>query len=158
MQQIYKKKSFKSIWGSLCRFRRIGIALDCFFSVVLKGLRLQSATRTYDPKKKKKKNADYFSTFHFSPHFPNAVEYLFPSLKEQKAKKALMFPSLYIWKQILPNEHTLKRHGYTPPRKVRDSFPYSSIAKPLAERGGSWYIIAQKIVLQWYLLALWQYM
>lgn len=104
--------------------------------------------------KKKKKSTDYFSTFHFSPHFPNAVEYLFPSLEEQKAKKALMFPSFYIWRQFLPNEHALKRHGYTPPRKVTDSFPYSSIAKPLAERGGSCYIIAQKIVLHWYLLAL----
>lgn len=56
--------------------------------------------------------------FIFSPHFPNAAEHLFSSLEVQEVMKALMLPSFYTWKQPLPNENVLKRHGYTPARKI----------------------------------------
>lgn len=125
VQKICKNSYFKSIWGCLYSFRRIGIAFDSFVLLFWK-----AATRSCDTKK----GTDYLSAFSFSPHFPVAVEHLFPGLEEQEAKKRPCFQAFIYGTLLLPKDHSLKRHGYTPARKIRDPFSCRPIAKSLTNR------------------------
>jgi len=95
-------------------------------SAVLKGLRLQTATRSHDTKKMAQTILVPFIFLHISQLQQNTYS---QALKNRRLKKLLCFQAFIRGRQLLPKDHVL-----TPARKIRDLFSYRSVAKSLTNR------------------------